>query len=199
MRYSRPITSRFGLVHVCLAVLVIGNFVVSAMRRRDARHGLNGTDRRTMQPRRDWPAITHDHGNGGVLRTLPSRRTGKRKRMFMMPNIKRGCDSSSSPRRKILEGNSVIARVVWLRLIEIHRCEALPRYPDNGCTVRRTNCVRHNNSLIMHRARHLVAVSVGWPSNLGGDGTRGELYPNRYLFRSERSGFNCEISTRVCA
>lgn len=51
---------------------------------------------------------------------------------------KRGRNSTSIPRRKILEGNSVIARVVWLRLIEIHRCEAHPRYPDNSCTVRRT-------------------------------------------------------------
>ena len=48
-------------------------------------------------------------------------------------------------------------------------------------------------------ARHLVAVSVGWPPSLGGDGTRGGLYPNRCLFRSERSDFNAEISTRVRA
>ena len=45
---------------------------------------------------------------------------------------------------------------------------------------------------IQIRARHLVAVSVGWPfaTLVGGDGTRGGLYPNRHLFRSERSGFD---------
>lgn len=61
----------------------------------------------------------------------------------------------------------------------------------------RHSTMRGNCMGIMHRARHLVAVSVGWPPTLGGDGTRGGLYPNRCLFRSERSDFNAEISTRV--